>query len=145
MSCSSLASLYRFIFSTETTNMHTIPFILGAIASGLGSALALPLPRPDLLPTTSPNVQTLSKRDPTPAGNSCSYDISPAYQWEVYIHNESQYEQNPHHDNCGGGFLDNFRGRCGVITTWTCTYVNPSVPLLIAISSIFLPFSDGPY
>ena len=28
-------------------------------------------------------------------------------------------------DGCGRGFLDNFRGRCGVITNWGCTAVEP--------------------
>ena len=26
--------------------------------------------------------------------------------------------------NCGGGFLDNLRGRCGMVNNWQCNFVS---------------------
>jgi hypothetical protein len=69
--------------------------------------------------------------------NVCKYSRNmPAYQWAVTVENDSKYDKT-----CGGeplrntsqeeinanshtgGMLDNFRGRCGVITSWGCTWV----------------------
>lgn len=72
--------------------------------------------------------------------NVCKYSVNmPAYQWAVTIENDSKYDKtcggeflrNPYQektsaDSYTGGMLDNFRGRCGVITSWGCTWVGAS-------------------
>lgn len=64
----------------------------------------------------TPNVQSdmkLSRR-----ANSCTtsnYEIM-AKQWNVYLDNDAYYNKQ-----CGGGCLDNIRGRCGsIVTGWGC-------------------------
>ncbi|KAJ5185492.1 hypothetical protein N7472_010332 [Penicillium cf. griseofulvum] len=42
---------------------------------------------------------------------------------EVYATKESM----PIDQVCGQGYLDNFRGRCGVITDWGCKFVDENV------------------
>lgn len=54
--------------------------------------------------------------------NVCAHDVgSPARQWTVAVTDGRNY-----YKQCGKGFLDNFRGRCGTITTWECKYYNQS-------------------
>lgn len=51
--------------------------------------------------------------------NFCECDNSaPAFQWYITIPNDNRFDSS-----CGAGFLDNFRGRCGVITSWGCEYI----------------------
>ncbi len=50
---------------------------------------------------------------------SCRYDNDVFYRdWIIHIDNDDKYDKG----GCGAGFLDNFRGRCGAITDWTCSY-----------------------
>ncbi|GME34945.1 uncharacterized protein LTHEOB_11506 [Neofusicoccum parvum] len=49
--------------------------------------------------------------------NSCSsknYQIM-ANLWNVYLDNDADYNKQ-----CGGGCLDNIRGRCTNVTDWKC-------------------------
>lgn len=43
----------------------------------------------------------------------------PFLNYGVLIPNDGKFETK----GCGRGFLDNLRGRCGVITSWQCNYV----------------------
>lgn len=59
---------------------------------------------------------TLFRRDD---GVSCVgnlQDDNTDINWNVVVNNDSRYDTG----GCGAGFLDNFRGRCGVITSWGC-------------------------
>lgn len=50
--------------------------------------------------------------------NSCthlSYEIF-AHKWEIYLDNDANYNKQ-----CGGGCLDNIRGRCTTVTDWGCS------------------------
>lgn len=51
----------------------------------------------------------------------CLYDGTgaPDTPWGVLITNDNKYDTG----GCGSGFLDNLRGRCGVISGWGCNYV----------------------
>lgn len=59
--------------------------------------------------------------------DSCSWEPGsqklgdqPYYlMWTVNVAGAKYYTK----DECGSGFLDNFRGRCGAITNWGCDYV----------------------
>lgn len=77
-----------------------------------------------------------SDYDPGLAGSACegysaTFDGGPndtpitcppsAYDWTVYTPNwGAPNSENFPMDTCGAGFLDNLRGRCGVITNWGC-------------------------
>lgn len=50
-------------------------------------------------------------------GVSCAGTLQgPDINWNVVVNHDSKYDSG----GCGAGFLDNFRGRCGVITSWGC-------------------------
>jgi hypothetical protein len=88
-------------------------------------ALALATVPSLALPLTGTTDADILQRDSKSIGLNCVYDSSlPAFHWLVTIPNETPFEHRDgyNHDNCGGGFLDNFRGRCGVITSWRCKY-----------------------
>ena len=88
----------------------------------MSTALAMPtIPAEVEIPTE------LAKRANATNSNDASLDVDlclvdpslPAVHWGVLITNDAKYETK----GCGRGFLDNFRGRCGVITSWKCRYV----------------------
>ena len=68
----------------------------------------------------------------------CAYDnTSPAFQWAILLPSQPP-------GGCGGGFLDNFRGRCGVISNWGCTFVGAeeTTAMLYFATSVFCTAYD---
>ena len=57
---------------------------------------------------------TLNRRDDGVSCKGTAYTTENA--WTVVVNKDREYDPN----NRGGGFLDNLRGRCGVITGWGC-------------------------
>lgn len=61
-------------------------------------------------PMSSPN--HLVRRE-----NKCKSLLSASdIKWSIYLDNDPYYNKQ-----CGGGCLDNIRGRCGVVTSWECS------------------------
>ena len=52
--------------------------------------------------------------------------------------NDSKYDT----EGCGAGFLDNFRGRCGVITDWTCNIGDDDSANMVFFTSDFCSAND---
>ncbi|GME65739.1 hypothetical protein GTA08_BOTSDO09653 [Neofusicoccum parvum] len=77
--------------------------ILAALLAGL--AMATPIANND-------ETVKVVKRS-----NSCTNDFGVVYAtWSIYLDNDATYNKQ-----CGGGCLDNIRGRCGDVTDWGCT------------------------
>ncbi|KAF4302221.1 hypothetical protein GTA08_BOTSDO09653 [Botryosphaeria dothidea] len=85
-------------FSTPTTTLLTA---LLAITTATASPI-----------TANDN----SSNDLVRRSNSCTNTFYVlAAKWDVYLDNDASYNKQ-----CGGGCLDNIRGRCGVVTDWGC-------------------------
>ncbi|KAK7718897.1 hypothetical protein SLS57_006007 [Botryosphaeria dothidea] len=83
-------------FSTPTTTLLTA---LLAITTATASPI-----------TANDN----SSNDLVRRSNSCTNTFYVlAAKWDVYLDNDASYNKQ-----CGGGCLDNIRGRCGVVTDW---------------------------
>lgn len=64
------------------------------------------------------------KRATVPEDDACSMVEGFGYNnWQVYATKDSM----PIDQVCGQGYLDNFRGRCGVISDWGCEFVDREV------------------
>ncbi|PKY06685.1 hypothetical protein P168DRAFT_117252 [Aspergillus campestris IBT 28561] len=88
-------------------------------AALMGSTLANPLPSDDKNPLASHQ-----KRTSVPEEDMCSkVDGLASNSWQVYATKSSM----PIDQVCGQGYLDNFRGRCGVISSWGCEFVDRDV------------------
>lgn len=74
------------------------------------------------IPTTTPAKRGFDTTSASLDIQLCLYDDRlPAVHWGILIPNDPSLDWA-----CGRGFLDNFRGRCGVVTSWTCTFVGAS-------------------
>ncbi|KAJ5503721.1 hypothetical protein N7463_006595 [Penicillium fimorum] len=83
------------------------------VAALIGSTIANPLPSDSRDPS--------ARRASVPADDACMMNKGDSPQGvEVYATKESM----PIDQVCGQGYLDNFRGRCGVITSWGCKFVD---------------------
>ncbi|EOD43882.1 hypothetical protein GTA08_BOTSDO09652 [Neofusicoccum parvum] len=78
--------------------------ILSACLLAFG-ALASPLPD-----NTTEVAEHLFRRS-----NTCITDGGAVRGWRINVDNDAAYNKQ-----CGGGCLDNIRGRCGVVTSWAC-------------------------
>ena len=78
---------------------------------------------------------TASDYDPSYTGSWCyghPYQVSgvdltcppAAFSWEVYLPGWGAPDSAKDPQTCGEGFLDNLRGRCGVISAWGCAPKN---------------------
>lgn len=73
------------------------------------------------MPTT-PVKRDFDHKDAKLDTQLCAYDDRlPAVHWGILIPNDASVD-----GSCGIGFLDNFRGRCGVVTSWKCDFVGAS-------------------
>ncbi|KAB8338801.1 hypothetical protein FH972_021746 [Carpinus fangiana] len=71
--------------------------------------------------------------------NSCTYSSAPERAWTVQILDDDAYDNG----GCGAGFLDNFRGRCGDVTSWGCNYEpNTDNAVMNFITSTFCSPTD---
>ncbi|KAJ5156265.1 hypothetical protein N7492_009068 [Penicillium capsulatum] len=68
------------------------------------------------------NMDLLKRDDPKPPANSvCALNEIPATNnWAIYAPLDAVGLDG----KCGNHYLNNLRGRCGVITTWKCWHVN---------------------
>lgn len=93
------------------------------MAALIGSTLANPLPTEETT-TPSPHKANLTPRKVAPGTDSCIVRDGPGYNTvEIYATKKSM----PTSQFCGKGYLDNLRGRCGVITNWECKFVDNDV------------------
>lgn len=94
------------MFKSLSSLLH--PFLIGTCLFGI-------------LTTAAPVANTTTTTDPVKrqAVQSCWWDDNVFYiDWSIHLNNDDQYDNG----GCGRGFLDNFRGRCGDITDWSCVY-----------------------
>lgn len=94
--------------------MRTFSLIVTSLA-----ALAAAAPAPAFTPAENNLVRRMEDScTDTPSG--AKFQGSPLWvEWKLEIAGAKYYTK----DECGSGFLDNFRGRCGAITDWGCEYV----------------------
>jgi hypothetical protein len=114
-------------------HFHTAKLLLILVAAQIGSSaptssdIDMTLELAETRGTTgkgvTPNVNVLEAR----ATDGCigtivgCPDAVSEIHWRITIN--TPYDNQA--DGCGRGFLDNFRGRCGVITNWGCNAVEP--------------------
>ncbi|KAJ5922315.1 hypothetical protein N7516_010018 [Penicillium verrucosum] len=87
-------------------------------AALMGSTLANPLS--DYKTPLAPR----EDGETVPDDDACSvFEAAGNNNVEVYATKESM----PIDQVCGQGYLDNFRGRCGIISNWGCMFVDENV------------------
>jgi hypothetical protein len=85
-------------------------------AALIGSTLANPVP--------SDGNTTLTPRGIVPSDDACRWKADFGFnRVEIYATKESM----PIDQVCGQGYLDNFRGRCGIISNWGCKFVDENM------------------
>ncbi|EKG12648.1 hypothetical protein MPH_10237 [Macrophomina phaseolina MS6] len=88
--------------------MHATTVLVSLLSLTGFTALATPVPSGS--ETSGDHINALARRT-----NVCLAEDGAIKRWAVNIDNDSAYNKQ-----CGGGCLDNIRGRCGVVTDWGC-------------------------
>lgn len=109
--------------------MHATTVLISLLSLTGFTALASPVPSAE---TSANTDNTLVRRT-----SNCMAQDGVAKQWVVNLDNDAA-----HNKQCGGGCLDNIRGRCGAVTGWRCERNTAGTGIYHFSTSAFCTLND---